>query len=52
MDDITGSIEQGLSADLVAVSGDPMEDIARLDSVSFVMKEGTVYRMPQADGIE
>lgn len=52
VDDITGSIEQGLSADLVAVSGNPMEDIARLDSVSFVMKEGTVYRMPQADGIE
>jgi imidazolonepropionase-like amidohydrolase len=39
-----GSIAPGKLADLVAVSGDPLGDISRLERVSFVMKGGQVVR--------
>lgn len=39
-----GSIRAGKFADLVAVDGDPLEDIRRLEHVTFVMKEGVVYK--------
>ncbi len=39
-----GALEPGYFADLVAVSGDPLQDISVLGSVSFVMKGGVVYR--------
>jgi imidazolonepropionase-like amidohydrolase len=39
-----GSLEPGYFADIVAVSGDPLHDIAVLSNVSFVMKDGVVYR--------
>jgi len=39
-----GSIRSGKFADLVAVDGDPLEDIRRLEHVTFVMKEGVVYK--------
>jgi imidazolonepropionase-like amidohydrolase len=42
-DDI-GSIEKGKYADLVAVSGDPLADIAELQRVRFVMKGGRIVR--------
>lgn len=35
-----GSIEPGKYADLIAVSGDPLQDISVLTKVSFVMKNG------------
>jgi imidazolonepropionase-like amidohydrolase len=38
-----GTIEAGKLADLIAVEGDPLEDIRRLEAVHFVMKEGVVY---------
>jgi imidazolonepropionase-like amidohydrolase len=41
-----GSIEPGYAADIVAVSGDPLRDIAQLQHVQFVMKEGVVYKKP------
>jgi imidazolonepropionase-like amidohydrolase len=41
-----GSIEPGYAADIVAVSGDPLRDIALLQHVQFVMKEGVVYKKP------
>jgi imidazolonepropionase-like amidohydrolase len=39
-----GSIAAGKYADIIAVAGDPLADIARLRQVSFVMKDGVVYR--------
>jgi imidazolonepropionase-like amidohydrolase len=39
-----GALEAGYFADIVAVAGDPLEDISVLRNVSFVMKGGVVYR--------
>jgi imidazolonepropionase-like amidohydrolase len=39
-----GSIQPGKFADLVAVSADPLKDITVLENVSFVMKDGTVFK--------
>jgi imidazolonepropionase-like amidohydrolase len=39
-----GSISPGKFADVVAVTGDPLENISILKQVSFVMKEGVVYK--------
>lgn len=48
--DKAGAIRHGLWADLIAVEGNPIEDIRRLEHVSFVMKAGTVYRNASAAG--
>ncbi|MCZ8530266.1 amidohydrolase family protein [Alteromonas sp. PRIM-21] len=42
--DILGTLEQGKLADIVAVQGDPLDDISLMESVSFVMKDGVVYK--------
>jgi imidazolonepropionase-like amidohydrolase len=42
--DLLGSIKPGKYADIVAVPSDPLSDIHILEHVSFVMKEGTVYK--------
>ncbi|MFC4313061.1 amidohydrolase family protein [Steroidobacter flavus] len=39
-----GSIESGKLADIVAVAGDPLADIARMKSVGFIMKDGVLYK--------
>jgi imidazolonepropionase-like amidohydrolase len=39
-----GRIAVGLLADLIAVSGNPLEDVSKLEQVSFVMKGGVVYK--------
>ena len=39
-----GYIEKGRFADLVAVSGNPLEDITEMERVKFVMKGGVVFR--------
>ena len=44
LDDMIGTLEKGKQADLIAVTGDPLEDIDELLSVDFVMKGGTVYK--------
>jgi imidazolonepropionase-like amidohydrolase len=38
-----GTIEAGKFADLIAVSGNPLEDISELTDVDFVMKAGAVF---------
>ena len=44
MDEKIGSIEIGKYADIIAVDEDPLEDVAALMDVDFVMKGGTVYK--------
>ena len=42
--DRLGSLVPGKLADVVAVPGDPREDVRVLERVSFVMKGGVVHR--------
>jgi len=42
--DILGSLEQGKLADIVAVPGNPLDDITLMEKVSFVMKDGVIYK--------
>jgi imidazolonepropionase-like amidohydrolase len=39
-----GEVAPGFLADLVAVDGDPLQDVARLERVRFVMKGGQVFK--------
>jgi imidazolonepropionase-like amidohydrolase len=39
-----GQIAPGYSADIIAVTRNPLDEIHALDSVEFVMKQGTVYK--------
>jgi imidazolonepropionase-like amidohydrolase len=39
-----GALKPGFDADIIAVSGDPLQDISALQKVSFVMKNGVIYR--------
>lgn len=42
--DVLGSIKPGKYADIIAVAGDPLQDIRALETVSFVMKDGKVFK--------
>lgn len=44
MQDRVGTIKVGKLANIVAVAGNPLEDISELERVSFVMLGGTVVR--------
>jgi imidazolonepropionase-like amidohydrolase len=39
-----GLLKPGYQADIVAVPGNPLDDISALEKVSFVMKAGVIYR--------
>ncbi|MEX1993666.1 MAG: hypothetical protein WD929_03300 [Steroidobacteraceae bacterium] len=47
--DDRGRLREGLLADIVAVPGNPLEDIRVVEDVRFVMKDGVIYRQPAAD---
>ena len=49
--DQVGSVEAGKFADLVAVKGNPLDDIGLLQNISFVMKGGVVVKDETADGL-
>jgi imidazolonepropionase-like amidohydrolase len=42
--DELGSIKAGKFADIIAVTGDPLQDVSVLEHVQFVMKDGKVYK--------
>lgn len=46
IDDRLGTLEAGKLADVVAVKGNPLDDISLMRRVAFVMKEGVVYKEP------
>ncbi len=43
-EDRIGTVEAGKFADIIAVEGDPLNDISILEKVQWVMKGGVVYR--------
>ena len=43
-EDRVGHIAPGLFADIIAVNGNPLDDISELEDVDFVMKGGVVYK--------
>ena len=44
MGDKIGDLKPGMFADIIAVEGNPLQDIKALGHVTFVMKEGTIYK--------
>lgn len=44
IDSYAGTLEAGKMADIVVIPGDPVKEIRNTEKVSFVMKEGVVYR--------
>jgi imidazolonepropionase-like amidohydrolase len=42
-----GSLEAGKFADIVAVAGDPTQNVSLMRNVGFVMKDGTIYKSAQ-----
>lgn len=45
-DDKLGSIETGKLADIIAIDGNPMNDMGVMhrDNISFIMKDGVIYK--------
>jgi imidazolonepropionase-like amidohydrolase len=43
--DRIGTIEPGKDADIIAIAGNPIEDVKRLERVDFVMKGGRVHKL-------
>src|SRR5262249_7489467 len=39
-----GALESGYLADVIAVAGDPLQDVTVLGNVSLVMKDGKIYK--------
>jgi imidazolonepropionase-like amidohydrolase len=39
-----GSIKSGMLADIVATDENPLENIKTMENVSFVMKDGKIYK--------
>ncbi len=44
IDSKLGSLESGKIADIIAVNGNPLNDLSVMENVVFVMKEGNVYK--------
>jgi imidazolonepropionase-like amidohydrolase len=40
-----GTIAPGMDADIIAVAGDPLQDVRLLENVRFVMRHGRVYKL-------
>ena len=46
LQDEIGAVRKGMAADLVAVTGNPLETIELLEKIDFVMKAGKVVKQP------
>ena len=44
-----GRIRKGLLADIIAVKGNPLESIRNIRNITFVMKDGIIYREAMVD---
>ena len=44
MDKELGQIKDGFLADIIAVEGNPLENVSTLENVTFVMKNGIIYK--------
>ncbi len=49
--DITGSIEEGKSADMIVVKNNPLEDLSALRNVEMVIFEGQIHNNPKVKKI-
>jgi len=45
--EVTGTLEAGKDADVIAVEGDPLHDITAMSRVAFVMARGRVVTAPR-----
>jgi imidazolonepropionase-like amidohydrolase len=45
-----GRVQKGLFADIIAVEGNPADNITNIRKVSFVMKDGVIYKTPLVEG--
>lgn len=43
----TGAVAPGYFADIIAVEGNPLEDVSQLENVIFIMKGGEVFSQPE-----
>ena len=45
-DDRLGTLQEGKLADIVAINGDPMQDMSVIcsENISFIMKDGVIYK--------
>lgn len=48
--DDVGAIENGRYADIVAIKGDPLADVALFEDIAFVMKGGEIYKSDKGAG--
>ena len=44
LDKTLGTLAPGYKADIIAVAGNPLDDISVLRNVTFVMKDGQIYK--------
>jgi len=51
VDDRLGTLEAGKIADIVAVKGNPIDDIRATRDVVFVMKDGVVFKTPETPAL-
>ena len=48
--DKVGQLKAGFFADVIAVPRNPLQDITAVERVSFVMKDGVIYRQLDREG--
>jgi imidazolonepropionase-like amidohydrolase len=47
---VKGSLATGLRADIIAVEGNPVDDISNVRNIKLVMAAGVLYKTPLVDG--